>query len=89
VGEIKATYDKYPSIGTLLPAMGYSPKQIKDMETTINKVPCEVVVSGTPIALAKLVKVNKPLVTVGYNLKERKGSLTVAEVVKGFLKKYC
>jgi len=88
VGEIKATYEKYPNIGNLLPAMGYSPKQIKDMETTINKVPCDVVVSGTPINLSKLIKINKPLVTVGYNLKERKGSLTVEEVIKNFLKKH-
>ncbi len=88
IGEIKATYEKYPNIGTLLPAMGYSSKQIKDMEITINKVPCDVVVSGTPINLSKLVKINKPLVTVGYNLKERKGSLTVEEVVKEFLKKH-
>ncbi|MEK6938711.1 MAG: cyclic 2,3-diphosphoglycerate synthase [Nanoarchaeota archaeon] len=89
VGEIKATYAKYPHIGTLMPAMGYSPQQIKDMETTINKVPCDVVVSGTPINLTGLIKINKPLVKVGYNLKERKGSLTVEEVVGKFLKKRC
>ncbi|MFA6461567.1 MAG: cyclic 2,3-diphosphoglycerate synthase [Candidatus Woesearchaeota archaeon] len=87
IGEIKATYDKYPNVGNLLPAMGYSDQQIKDLQETINRVPCEVVISGTPIALTKLIKINKPLVTVGYNLKEREGSLTVEEVVNAFLKK--
>ena len=87
VGEIKKTYDHYPGIGNLLPAMGYSDQQIKDLQDSINAVPCDVVVSGTPIDITKLVTINKPLVVVGYNLKEREGSLTVAEVVKEFLGK--
>ena len=87
VGEIKATFEKYPDVGVLLPAMGYSDQQIKDLQDTINAVPCDVVVSGTPIDITKLVTVNKPLVTVGYNLKERAGSLTVEQVVREFLEK--
>ena len=87
VGEIKATYDKYPKIGMLLPAMGYSDQQIKDLQDTINNVPCDVVVSGTPINLTKLVTINKPLVVVGYELKEREGSLTLKEVVAEFLER--
>jgi len=86
VGEIKATFEKYPNVGVLLPAMGYSDQQIKDLQETINAVPCDVVVSGTPIDITKLVTVNKPLVTVGYNLKEREG-LNVEQVVREFLEK--
>ncbi len=75
VGEIKRTYDTYPGVAELLPAMGYSPEQIKDLEDTINKVPCDVVVSGTPINITNLVKINKPLVVVKYDLKEIEGDL--------------
>ena len=87
VGEIKKTYEDYPEVGNLLPAMGYSEQQIKDLQETINRVPCDVVVSGTPIDITKLVTVNKPLVQVGYNLKEREGSLTLWEVVQEFVQK--
>jgi len=70
VGTIKETFEKYPGIGILLPAMGYSDQQIKDLEETINKVPCDAVIIGTPIDLTKLVKIKKPAVRVEYNLKE-------------------
>lgn len=69
-GTITETFRKYPGIGHLLPAMGYGPKQIRDLETTINKVPCDVVVIGTPINLARLVKIRKPTVRVKYDLQE-------------------
>lgn len=88
VGEIKKTFDRYPEVGKLLPAMGYSEQQIKDLQETINAVPCDLVVSGTPIDLTKLVTINKPLVRVQYNLQERKGSLTVEQVIKEFLNKF-
>jgi predicted GTPase len=70
VGTITKTFEKYPEIGTLLPAMGYGVQQKKDLEETINKVDCDVVVSATPIDLSRIVKVNKPMVTVGYELEE-------------------
>lgn len=70
VGSITKTFEKYPEIGTLLPAMGYGDQQKKDLEETINKVDCDVVVSATPIDLGRIVKVNKPMVTVGYELEE-------------------
>lgn len=87
VGEIKKTFEQYPEVGKLLPAMGYSEQQIKDLQETINNVPCDAVVSGTPIDITKLITVNKPLVVVKYNLKEKEGSLTMEEVVKGFLER--
>jgi predicted GTPase len=70
VGTITKTFEKYPEIGTLLPAMGYGDLQKKDLEETINKVDCDVVISATPIDLGRIVKVNKPMVTVGYELEE-------------------
>lgn len=70
VGTITQTYQKYPNIGTLLPAMGYGEQQVHDLEETINRVECDVVISATPIDLSRIVKINKPLVRVGYELEE-------------------
>ena len=70
VRSIAATYEKYPDIGILLPAMGYGDKQVKDLEDTINKAKCDLVVIATPIDLGKIVKINKPSVRVFYDLQE-------------------
>jgi len=70
VGTITETFQKYPEIGTLLPAMGYGEKQKKDLEETINKVDCDVVVIATPIDLNRIIKINKPTVRVKYELEE-------------------
>jgi predicted GTPase len=70
VASITKTYEKYPGIGILLPAMGYGAKQMKDLENTINKTKCDTVVIGTPIDLAKIIKINKPTVRVNYELQE-------------------
>ena len=64
------SYKPYPEIGTLLPAMGYFDQQLKDLEDTINNTDCEVVVSATPIDITRLIKVNKPIVRVKYELEE-------------------
>jgi len=86
VGTIAGTFKKYPGIGVLLPAMGYSDQQIKDLQATINKTPCDMYVVGTPIDLRRLVKFPKPAVRVGYDLKEiSKPDLTVA--IKKVIKK--
>jgi len=83
VGEIAETFEKYPEIGILLPAMGYSEQQIKDMETTINAVDCDAVVIATPIDLRRIVKINKPACRVSYELQEI-GDPTIADVLKDF-----
>ena len=70
VGTITETFQKYPGIGTLLPAMGYGDEQVKDLAATINRVPCDVVVIGTPIDLNRIVKIRKPTVRVMYELQE-------------------
>ncbi|HQT93894.1 MAG: GTPase [Acidobacteria bacterium 21-70-11] len=70
VGTIAATYKKYPNSGAILPAMGYSDQQIADLEATINATPCDVVVEGTPIDLTRVLKTNKPIAEVTYELEE-------------------
>ncbi|MDD5092603.1 MAG: GTPase, partial [Candidatus Wallbacteria bacterium] len=70
VGTITDTFRKYPDIGTLLPAMGYGAKQVRDLEATINKVKCDLVISATPIDISRLVKTSKPILNVGYELQE-------------------
>ncbi len=68
VGLVKDTFKKYPKLSDELPAMGYSVKQIKDLEATINAADCDVVVSATPTDLKRIVNVNKPIVQVSYEL---------------------
>jgi predicted GTPase len=70
-GTIAETFDKYPGIGALLPAMGYSPEQVKDLEEVVNRVECDTVVVGTPIDLSRLIKIAKPAVRVRYSLGEK------------------
>jgi predicted GTPase len=70
VGEIQDTFRQYPDIGALLPAMGYSKTQLRDMERTINACECDVVVIATPIDLRRLVDIRHPTVLVGYELEE-------------------
>ena len=60
VGSIKETFEKYTHIGNLLPAMGYSPKQIRELEETANNVPCDLVIVATPIDLRRVMKIDKP-----------------------------
>jgi len=68
IGSIKETYKKYPHLLYEIPAMGYSKHQIKELEKTINKVPGDIVIDGTPANLKKIMKINKPIVNVGYEL---------------------
>ena len=70
VGTIHDTYVKYPKTGAILPAMGYGDKMVKDLEDTINKADVDLVVSATPIDLTRIIKVNKPMQRVRYELQE-------------------
>jgi predicted GTPase len=70
VDSIRATYEKYPGTGTILPAMGYGAEMMHDLEETINKADVDLVVSGTPIDLTRIVKINKPVQRVRYELQE-------------------
>jgi predicted GTPase len=70
VGSIKATYEKYPSTGNVLPAMGYGEAQTRELEQTIREVPADLVIIGTPIDLKRIVKIDKPSQRVRYELQE-------------------
>ena len=86
VGKLAETFQIYPNIGTLLPAMGYGEKQVKDLEATIEKTPCDVVVIATPIDLNRIVRINKPTVKVGYDLQEI-GTPNLSQTIEEFIEK--
>ncbi len=87
VGELTTTFERYPNIGTLLPAMGYGAQQMKDLEKTIANTPCDAVVVGTPIDLPRFIKIKQPVVKVGYELQEI-GTPTLKEVLDEFVAKH-
>ena len=70
VGSITATFQKYPGIGTLLPAMGYGDEQMRDLEATIERTPADLVLIATPIDLRRVIRIAKPALRVGYELQE-------------------
>jgi len=86
VGKLSETFRIYPSIGTLLPAMGYGEQQLKDLEATINQTDCDSVIIGTPIDLNRIIKIKKPSTRVFYDLQEI-GNPNLNEVMDDFLKK--
>jgi len=77
-GEIAETFRRYPSIGPLLPAMGYGEHQVRDLEETINAVDCDLVLVATPIDLTRLIHIDKPHMRIGYSLAAEDGVLTAA-----------
>jgi predicted GTPase len=81
VGTISETFEKYPEIGTLLPAMGYGDGQMKDLETTINNSDADLVIIGTPIDLRKVIDIKKPALRVYYELQEI-GQPTLLDALK-------
>jgi len=87
VGSIKDTYAKYPNAVGILPAMGYGDAQIAELEETIRRTPCDVVVIGTPIDLTRVLKIDKPAVRVRYELSEQVPGKLEAEIVKAIGKR--
>lgn len=81
VGTITETFQKYPEIGQLLPAMGYGQIQRDDLETTINRADADLVLIGTPIDLGQLIEANKPMIRVRYELQEI-GRPTLLDILK-------
>ena len=81
VGSIRETYEKYPNARQILPAMGYGEKQIRELEATIEAVPADVVVEGTPIDLKRILRVSKPIANVQYELEEVEPGV-IAEMVR-------
>jgi predicted GTPase len=84
VGTISDTFEKYPEIGPLLPAMGYGDQQMRDLEATIAAADCDVVIIGTPIDLRRVIKIDKPSVRVTYDLQEI-GRPNLADALKQFI----
>ncbi|MCE1179352.1 MAG: cyclic 2,3-diphosphoglycerate synthase [Micrococcales bacterium] len=82
VGSLAATYEKYPNARGILPAMGYGEEQVRDLEATIDAVPCDAVVSGTPIDITRVLHVAKPMVRARYELREREPGQLEAAVRK-------
>ena len=87
VGRLSETFETYPEIGTLLPAMGYGEQQLKDLEATINNTKCDAVVIGTPIDLSRIIKIKKPFTRVYYNLQEI-GRPDLTSVLEDFIKEH-
>ena len=81
VGSIAATYQKYPTTGPILPAMGYGDEMIHDLEKTINGSDVDLVISATPIDLTRIIKVNKPMQRVRYELQEI-GKPTLEDILR-------
>jgi predicted GTPase len=87
VGSIKATFEKYPHLKDVLPAMGYSDTQMEELRQTIENSTCDVVAVGTPADIRKFMKLSKPAVRISYELDEKVGP-SVEEILKDFLKKH-
>lgn len=86
VGKLSETFEIYPEIGSLLPAMGYGEQQISDLEETINNTECDSVIIGTPIDLSRVININKPNTRVYYDLQEI-GKPDLGDVLDDFLSK--
>jgi len=83
VGSIKKTFEKYRHLDKVLPAMGYGETQVKELAETINRIDCDLIISGTPIDLNRLIKTRQPMLPVGYELEEI-GSPTLEDVLERF-----
>ncbi len=86
-GSMKTVFEEFPQITEIIPAMGYNDQQIKDMEDTLNKAEAEVIIDGSPIDLDKLIKSNKPIVRVNYDIEAIK-SPTIEEVLDNFITRF-
>ncbi len=87
VGRLRETFELYPGIGTLLPAMGYGEQQLKDLEKTINNTDCDSVIIATPIDLNRIIKIRKPNTRVYYDLQEI-GDPNLTQVLDEFIEKH-
>lgn len=85
-GSIRKAFEKFHQLEMVIPALGYSKEQITELQQTLEKMPCDVIVSGTPISLPNVIKLNKPMVQVNYELREKSG-MNLKQVLKkkGFI----
>ena len=82
VGEMAETFEIYPEIGVVLPAMGYSDQQCADLEETIRRCECDSVIIGTPIDLGRIIKIDKPSTRVTYELEEQEPGVLKSMIEK-------
>jgi predicted GTPase len=85
IGRVRETFEKYPRIGALLPAVGYGDEQVADLEATIRRVPCDLVIIATPVDLTRIIRIDTPMLRVRYSLKET-GTPTLEQILKERLK---
>jgi predicted GTPase len=81
IGEISQAYEKYPHIREVLPALGYADVQLADLQTTIQRVPCDIVMVATPIDLSRVIQIEQPTVRVTYSFEER-GTAHLPELLR-------
>jgi len=84
-GRVREIFEKYPRIGALLPAVGYGVEQVADLEATIRRVPCDLVIIATPVDLTRIIRIETPMLRVRYSLKEI-GTPTLEHILKERLK---
>lgn len=87
VGSMKEVFEEFPQITEIVPAMGYTDKQIEDLENTLKNVKCDIILNGSPIDLSKLINVNKPIIKVTYDV-EAIGTPSIESVLDDFLSKH-
>jgi predicted GTPase len=87
VGSMKEVFEEFPQIIEIVPAMGYTDKQIEDLEYTLKSVKCDIILNGSPIDLSKLIKVNKPIMKVTYDI-EALGTPSIESVLDEFVSKH-
>jgi len=86
-GSMKEVFEEFPQITEIVPAMGYTDQQIEDLEKTLNNIKADVILNGSPIDLTKLIKANKPIVKVTYDIEAVKEP-TIEEVLDNFIEKH-
>ena len=87
VGSMKDVFEEFPQITEIVPAMGYTDKQIEDLENTLKNVKCDIILNGSPIDLSKLVNVNKPIIKVTYDI-EAIGAPSIESVLDEFVSEH-
>jgi predicted GTPase len=87
VGSLKSVFEAYPHLTQILPAEGYFPEQLKDMEATIQQTPCDLVLVATPIDLSRLIKISQPVLRVSYRVEDW-GEPTLEQAIEEFIQRH-
>jgi len=85
-GVFQEIYKKYPHIGKVLPTIGYNEEQLRDLEETINRIPCDSIILGTPSDISRYLKLNKPVVKVNYYMNEV-GDIKLESIIEDFIER--